>query len=117
MDSGRYWAASSAAREAEFAVSCFERAVRLSPQSAQAHSNLGVAYKSVGQLAQSETAYRTAISLDGKQAEPRNNLGNLLIEMGRAEEAIGSLKMALQLQPNYGDAPPISASLCIRLRT
>ena len=97
-------AASSAAREAEFAVSCFERAVRLSPQSAQAHSNLGVAYKSVGQLESSESAYRTAISLDGNQAEPLNNLGNLLIEMGRAEEAIGFLKMALQLQPNYGDA-------------
>ena len=58
----------------------------------------------MGLLAQAESAYRTAISLDSNEAEPLNNLGNLLIEMGRAEEAIYLLKAALKLQPEYGDA-------------
>jgi tetratricopeptide (TPR) repeat protein len=108
LDIYEFWellgAASNAMGETGFAVSCFEKAVRLSPRNAQAYSNLGVAYKSMGRLEQSETAYRTAITLDSNQAEPLNNLGNLLIEKGSPQEAVEFLKMALQLQPAYRDA-------------
>ena len=56
-------------------------AVRLSPQDAAAHNNLGITYQELAKLDEAETNYRQAIALKPNYAEAHSNLGNTLLEL------------------------------------
>jgi tetratricopeptide (TPR) repeat protein len=53
----------------------------------QIHYNLGTALKNAGDLAGAEAALRRAATLAPDLAEAHHNLGNLLLDQGRAGEA------------------------------
>jgi Flp pilus assembly protein TadD len=57
-----------------------EKSVKLAPQDAEAHSNLGNTLKELGRFEQSESSYRQAIALKPDLDEVRYNLGVLLFE-------------------------------------
>ena len=50
---------------------------------------------------ESEKAFRAAIRLDEAFAEPRFNLGKLLLEAGRSLEAKEQLQTAVALNPDH----------------
>ncbi len=51
-----------------------------------------------------ETLWRDTVAKNPKAWAGFNNLGLILLQTGRAGEAIGNLQRALQLKPNYADA-------------
>lgn len=71
------------------ALNANQTAVELSPQDAEAHSNLGVTLQELGRLNEAEVSLRQAIVLRPNYPEAHNNLGNALKEQGRLDEAIG----------------------------
>ena len=81
-----------------------QKAVRLSPQDASAHSNLGVTLKELGRLDEAEASYKQALALKPNDVEPHNNLGNLFKEQGRFDEAQASYKQAIALKPDFAEA-------------
>ena len=79
-------------------------AVRLSPQDADAHNNLGNSLRELGKLADAEASYRKAIALKSDFAEALNNLGVTLRELGRFDDAEASYRKAIALKPDYAEA-------------
>ena len=81
-----------------------ERAVKLVPTDAEAHSNLGNTLQQLGRLDEAETSCRQAIALKPDLAEAHYNLGNTLQELGRLDEAGASYTQAIGLKPDYAEA-------------
>ena len=86
------------------AVKASQTAAVLSPQDAEAHSNLGVTLKELGRLDEAVASYKQAIALKPDFADAHNNLGNTLKELGRLDEAVASYKQAIALKPDYAEA-------------
>ncbi len=63
-------------------------AEQLDPENPLILNNLGLAYYVRGKLDLSEQKLRKAIRVDAKFSEAKNNLGRVLIELGRTPEAL-----------------------------
>jgi tetratricopeptide (TPR) repeat protein len=87
----------------EEAVSAFQKCLALKPKDVKAEDNLGLSYEGLNQVEEALAAYRTAIawqeSAAVKDAGPYLNLGSLLVDSGKASEAIADLKEAVALAP------------------
>ena len=86
------------------AVDAKQTAVALSPQDAEAHSNLAVTLQKLGRLDEALASCRQAIALKPDLAEAHNNLGNTLQELGRLDEALASYTQAIALKPDFAEA-------------
>ena len=86
------------------ALNANQTAVELSPQDAEAQSNLGVTLQELGRLNEAEVSLRQAIVLKPNYPEAHNNLGNALKEQGRLDEAEASYRQAIVLKPGYANA-------------
>ena len=85
-------------------INAMQKAVALSPQDPEAHSNMGVTLKELGRLDEAEASYNQAIALKPDYAEAYSNLGVTLQELGRLDEAEASYNQAIALKPDYADA-------------
>ncbi|MBF0382024.1 MAG: tetratricopeptide repeat protein [Magnetococcales bacterium] len=99
-----YGAIAQTLNRPDVAAEQFKKAVSLKPGFAFAHSNLGIAYKKLGELDEAIQSYQKAISLKPDFPDAFSNLGNILQELGRLDEAISYCKKAIALKPDYADA-------------
>jgi Flp pilus assembly protein TadD len=82
-----------------------EEAVRLAPDQAEAHNNLGEARRRVGgDLAGAIAEFREAARLAPKNDVVQFNLANTLGDHGDLEEAIVHFRLGLALNPGVADA-------------
>jgi tetratricopeptide (TPR) repeat protein len=76
----------------------------LDPRDSKAENNLGLIFESSAQPEAAIEAYRTAIAWQEQSPHPSEqpyvNLGNLLMERGRMEEALAPLEKAVALAPD-----------------
>ena len=86
------------------AVKCYEQALAIQPDFAEAHSNLGVTLKDLGQLDAAVKCYEQALAIQPDYAEAYNNLGITLNELGQLEEAVKRYEQALAIKPDYAEA-------------
>ncbi|MDG2139959.1 MAG: tetratricopeptide repeat protein [Gammaproteobacteria bacterium] len=86
------------------AVHANQRALKLSPEDVDAHSNLGSALYELGRLAEAEKSYRLAIELKNDIPSLHYNLGSTLRELGKLEEAEVCLRQAIELSSSYAEA-------------
>jgi tetratricopeptide (TPR) repeat protein len=90
--------------ESEFAaaISSFERALALHPEYVEAENNIGLSWKELNEKEKAQAAFQTAIEWQGNapvDAQPFLNLGTLLAESAKPDEAISYLKKAASLSP------------------
>jgi TolB-like protein len=77
-----------------------EKAIQLDPLLAEAHEALGTGYARDGQWEQSEKSFRRAIELDpGRSKTYCSFARNLLLVLGRIEEAVQQLRVAEKADP------------------
>ncbi|WP_422924403.1 tetratricopeptide repeat protein [Singulisphaera sp. PoT] len=69
------------------AVNAIEGLLRRKPDDARAWRTLGALFKEEGELARSVDAYRTTLRHDGRQFEARFELAQVLLKLGRYDEA------------------------------
>jgi len=86
------------------AVFAGERTIELTPDDAEAHTNLGNTLKELGRLDEAEASYTEAIALKPDYPEAHNNLGNTLREQGRLDKAKVSYTKAIELKPDFLEA-------------
>jgi tetratricopeptide (TPR) repeat protein len=84
------------------AIESLRAMVKLAPARAYlAHSAIGNRLRDTGQDAEAAVAeYREALRLRPDHAEARNNLGRVLIAMGRADEGVAEIREAARVRPN-----------------
>jgi protein O-GlcNAc transferase len=85
-------------------IQMFRTAVTIKPDYAEAHFNLGVILKNLGQFSDAVTSYKHAISYEPKYFDALNNLGNVLFEMGLYDQSIKSYYDAISVKPDFADA-------------
>ncbi len=91
------------------AVALLQRSVDATPDAAVL-SDLGVMLRSAGRLAEAEAAYRRALQLDPLLVQAMGNLGNVLLDLHRPDEAGNVLTEALRHAP---DQPWLLRSLAL----
>jgi tetratricopeptide (TPR) repeat protein len=100
---GRAYYSRSLLRESRRA---FQKVLDLDPRDVKAENNLGLVLESEAKPDEAMEAYRKALEWQAGSAhqseQPYLNLGNLLLELDRAGEAIGPLEKAAELGPDNG---------------
>jgi tetratricopeptide (TPR) repeat protein len=86
------------------ALEKLDRAARLEPTDPRPRYLAAVAYEKKGDAKTAERLFREALKLDPKLAEVRAELGALLHDQKRYDEAITELKAALRAKSDLGDA-------------
>ena len=81
------------------AVESFKQAIKLNPNSAAAHHQLGSAYGKMGRVADALEPLKTAARLDPDNALTRLNLGITYGNLRRPDDAVAELNAAKQLSP------------------
>jgi protein O-mannosyl-transferase len=76
-------------------------ALRLKPDLAEAHYDMGLSMHKLGRLDEAIAEYRQALRFKPNLPEAYNNIGNALQEMGRVDEAIPQYELALRLDPDF----------------
>ena len=77
---------------------------RSSPESADAHNNLGVVLAARGQTDAAIAHYRKAVEIKPDYVEAYNNLGIASARRGNIDQAIAYFRKALAINPDYAAA-------------
>jgi len=88
----------------EHAIQDFDQAVRLAPDDAEAHDNLGVALMGKGDADGAIKEYQEALHIRPDYAEAHYNLGNVLELKGNLDAAIQQYREALRIKSDYAAA-------------
>jgi protein O-GlcNAc transferase len=86
------------------AVEHFEQALRLRPDFAEAHFNMGTVFLSQGELDKAVEHFSEALLVDGEHAQGHNNLGVALAKQGRLDDAAFHFAEALRIDPKISNA-------------
>ena len=86
------------------AIGVFESALRIEPEYAEGHHNLGLALWKVGKRQEAVREYEYALRLKPDYADAHITLGVALAELGRPEDAIQHYEEALRINPNGAEA-------------
>lgn len=93
------------------ALEPLRRALKLKPEVAELHYNLGYVLERLDRPEEAVAAYRRAVQIKPNLAEAHNNLGNVLKDLKRYEEALAAYQRAAVMNPsaaeirmNKGDA-------------
>ena len=86
------------------AIEAYKQAIRIKPDIAEAHSNLGVAYGELGMYREAMEAYKQAIRIKPDYAEAHYNLGVIYSKSGMYREAMEAFNQAIRIKPDYAKA-------------
>ena len=86
------------------AIEQITRAVKISQNSHLVYSNLGVAYRGIGQEMLALEAFNTALQLNPNYAPALSNRGLCYTQLGETAKALEDLKAAIDLYPEYAYA-------------
>jgi predicted O-linked N-acetylglucosamine transferase (SPINDLY family) len=82
------------------AAECYQQAIVLRPDWADAHNNLGTVLYDLDRLAEAEACFRRALTIRPENAMALDNLATMLRTAGRIDEAIACLRHALAINPD-----------------
>jgi tetratricopeptide (TPR) repeat protein len=87
----------------EEAASAFQQCLKLDPKNVKAEDNLGLSFQGLGRNEEASTAYQAAIAWQAdvlvKNPDPFINMGSLMLELNRPQEAVAYLGQALTIPP------------------
>ena len=86
------------------AVTHFEAALKLKPESASAHFNYGTALAAAGRTDDAVAEYQRALQLRPEYPIAHNNLGSALLRLGRPQAALASFREAARIDPRLAEA-------------
>jgi tetratricopeptide (TPR) repeat protein len=86
------------------AIGHYQQALRINPDYAVAHNNLGFALGQAGKLDEAIAHYQQALRINPDYVEAHYNLGMALAQMGKIEEAMAHFEQALRINPDDAEA-------------
>jgi tetratricopeptide (TPR) repeat protein len=105
-DAGAIWQILGAALAAQGkdSLPALTMAVRLLPDDAGVHNNLGNAFARLGRFDNAVSSYRRAVVLNSHFAEAYNHLAQALMNLGQFSEALECCRRAIDLKPGFLEA-------------
>jgi tetratricopeptide (TPR) repeat protein len=92
----------------EEALAAFNECLKLDPKNVKAEDNLGLSHQALGNTPEAFTAFRNAIAWQAqllkKNSGPFINMGILLLEQNKVEEAVPYLSEAVEISPEEARA-------------
>jgi predicted O-linked N-acetylglucosamine transferase (SPINDLY family) len=88
----------------EESVASYQKALRLRPDSAAAHNNLGNVFARQGKFTEAGDCFQQALRLDPAHVESHVNLGNVRRAQDKFDEALEQYQHALRLDPDHAVA-------------
>jgi tetratricopeptide (TPR) repeat protein len=88
----------------EKAIECYKRAIRINPENAEAHYNLGNIYLALKRPEEAEDEYEKAIKARPNFANAYSNLGVAFVQRGKIYLALDRFLLAAELDPNNAEA-------------
>jgi tetratricopeptide (TPR) repeat protein len=82
----------------------YQQVLRIQPNDAGAHINLGKALARQGKLAEAIEHYEQVLRIQPNNAEVHSNLGLALAGQGKLTEAVEHYQQALRIQPDFAEA-------------
>lgn len=86
------------------ALRAYQAAIRIRPDYADAHYNLGAVLARIGRTDEAMGAYREALRHDPQHDSARFNLANALADRGAVEESIEEYRRLLEFNPRHAKA-------------
>ena len=86
------------------AIKRYHQQAKRQPNSAKVHTDLGNLYARKGKWQYAIAYYRKAIKFDRQYAKAHLNLSRILFKVGKQDEFIKEMQLALSLQPKIGTA-------------
>jgi len=86
------------------AIQCYQRVLEITPESAVAHNNLGLAFHNLNRFDVAIKSYNKAFTLKPNYAEAYYNLGMTLSTVGQLDAAVKSYQIALMIKSNFAEA-------------
>lgn len=83
------------------AVSAYEKAIRINPGFAPAYNLLGYSLRNLGRLEEASKAFCTYMQLIPDEPNPYDSHAELLLLMGKYQDAVTEYKRALAINPNF----------------
>ncbi len=80
----------------EIALEHLQKALRLNPRSADAHTVSGILNERIRRLEKAEAHYRQAVAIEPESGDMNNNLGGFLCRAGKVEESFPYFDQALE---------------------
>ncbi|MGD9536186.1 MAG: tetratricopeptide repeat protein [Alphaproteobacteria bacterium] len=102
VDAGRLLrigAATEAVGDLENAITMYQRALALAPDSVEALLALADAYRRAGAPENAAKAYRGVLEREPANLAARRGLGNALVALGRSEEALAEFDLLVAAEP------------------
>ena len=93
--------ANTALKRYNIAVNSFTKALKIKPDCALAHYNIGLTMMRKGDIDAAVNSYQYAIKLNPSYADACLNLGNALHLKGELDAAIHGYKQALKIKPDF----------------
>ena len=90
-------------RSLEIALEMARKAAALKPDDYSSHWILGRAYKKIRDFDRSMAEYERALELNSNDASLLAEMVEILVQTGRAEDAIAQSKLAMRINPHYPD--------------
>jgi protein O-mannosyl-transferase len=99
------WAALTVHRNEDYrsALSLWSDTTAKRPDSARAHTGLGIALTDLGRAGEAIGQFQVAIALDPNDPRAHANYGHALAALGRHDEAIREAERSLALRPGHAD--------------
>ena len=91
-------------RNFKAAEKLYEEVLKINAKHVNAHNNLGVIFKELGQPQKAKNCYEKAIEIDPNYADAYNNLGLASQQLGKQHDAIKSFQKAIQINPDHSTA-------------
>jgi protein O-mannosyl-transferase len=88
----------------EEAMDSYKQALRIKPDWAEAHNNLGLVLNELGQKEEALSHFREALRFDPSLAEAHNGLGQVFSQQGKFDLAVEHYSRALEANPEYAEA-------------
>ena len=97
-------AAHTGLKQFDAAINCYETALKINPNYAEAHNNMGNTFKIKGEFDNAIQCFKKALFLKPNYAEAYNNMGVSNQSVGEYKLAISQFEKAIDLKNDYVDA-------------
>ena len=88
----------------QVAENLYKETLKTNPNHVEAHVNLGIVFRKLGEHRKAISCYEKAIEINPNHVNVHYHLGIVLQELGENQKAISCYEKAIEINPNYAVA-------------